>query len=165
MRYSSTIAMTRLTAIRRSFTTSPGRCKAMMRVLRNHKLNNRSRTFCAGVRSAISDHGGVEGGARLHSGGCLNAGPRWCSREGSLPSAAGGCRGLFGTGPWFPRWQEWFAVLGALASGTAVRAGWLLAWLRPLIVRGRPSTVNGAAHLFPPAKSAPPEKDGPAGRH
>ena len=47
-----------------------------------------------------------------------------------------------------------FAARGRLAAGAGVRARWLLAWLRPLIVRGRPSTVNGAAHLFPPANSA-----------
>ena len=67
-------------------------------------------------------------------------------------------------GPVVPAWPRMVSRSGRALARAAVRAGWLPAWLRPLIVRERPSTVNGAAHLFPPAKSAA-EKDGPAGRH
>jgi hypothetical protein len=82
------------------------------------------------------------------------AGRRLLADAGVCSERARGSRAV-GTG---------FPVRGWLSPGLP-RGLWLLAWLRPLIVRGRPSTVNGAAHLFQAAKSVPPEKDGPAGRH
>ena len=109
-----------------------------------------------GTARAAADGWPRSPGIAWKSVGASTAGQRADSRRRYMSE-------LSRTGPWLRPSRNQSPGPGPDPPGAAAVDLWLLAWLRPLIVRERPSTVNGAAHLFPPAKTAPPEKDGPIG--
>lgn len=65
--------------------------------------------------------------------------------------------GFMRTGYVVPARPEWFRGPGQARARGCCAGRWLLAWLRPLIVRGRPSSVKTAARLSR-RQTAPPGK-------